>query len=182
MTKEISPYLRDMVFCAISFLATRGIVGGFCSYEDMMQNCLSKLHDTSDSLKKEQNKNDMDNTDQCNESSKPPKQEQSSASFPSIEEVLKDVGDLNSADKSSKLAADLDLMLKLNQDLNEKIDELTLFEKAIQDIKDSSIPIKGHGLIAIGKLLSNRDKEALLHKKELLAIFQVCWETIYIVL
>lgn len=162
-----------MVSCIITYMATHGVAGGSSSYEEIMQTCVSKLYEhTNETLRKEDIESDeipeMDfNHENANQ------EQSSSANAPFMDNPMAAMNFPQSSDKTSSLASDLEEMLKLNRDLNKKIDEFTSFERAIQDIKDTSIPIKGHGLIAVGKLLSSRDKETLCYKKELLSIFQV---------
>lgn len=171
MKKPINSYIKDMVFCIITFMATHGVAGGDTPYEEIMQKCISKLyHQPNDAVDKEFC--ELGAGDSSHKNHEP------GLSFFSDPSAMREFfenpsgANADSSDRSSDLASDLELMLKLNRDLNKKIDELTSFEKAIREIKDSSIPIKGHGLIAVQKLLSNRDKETLCYKKELLAIFQ----------
>ena len=174
MKKPINSCLKDMVSCIITYMATHGVAGGSSSYEEIMQTCVSKLYEhTNETLRRE----DIESTEILETCLNPKNanQEQSSnaANATSMDNPIAGIDFPHSSDKTSSLASSLEEMLKLNRDLNKKIDEFTSFERAIQDIKDTSIPIKGHGLIAVGKLLSSRDKETLCYKKELLSIFQV---------
>lgn len=173
MKKPINSCLKDMVSCIITYMATHGVAGGSSSYEEIMQTCVSKLYEhTSETLRKDDF--EYEDIPEANFNPENINEEQpSGASATCMGNPLAGMNFPQSSDKTSSLASSLEEMLKLNRDLNKKIDEFTSFERAIQDIKDTSIPIKGHGLIAVGKLLSSRDKETLCYKKELLSIFQV---------
>ncbi|KAG8180903.1 hypothetical protein JTE90_020134 [Oedothorax gibbosus] len=46
------------------------------------------------------------------------------------------------------------------------------YEAAVKDVKSSSIPMRGHGLISLGTLLKEKDEATLQSKKDLLNIFQ----------
>lgn len=173
MKKPINSCLKDMVSCIITYMATHGVAGGSSSYEEIMQTCVSKLYEhTNETLRKEDiESSEIPEMDFNHENAN--KELLSSANAIFMDNPMGAMNFPQSSDKTSSLASDLEEMLKLNRDLNKKIDEFTSFERAIQDIKDTSIPIKGHGLIAVGKLLSSRDEETLCYKKELLSIFQV---------
>lgn len=173
MKKPINSCLKDMVSCIITYMATHGVAGGSNSYEEIMRTCISKLYEhTNETLKSEESIGESSESAETDCSHRTTQGESSSTNTSFMNIPLDGIPFPESSDKTSSLASDLEEMLKLNRDLNKKIDEFTSFEKAIQDIKDTSIPIKGHGLIAVGKLLSSRDKETLCYKKELLSIFQ----------
>ena len=46
------------------------------------------------------------------------------------------------------------------------------FHQALQDLKDPLVPVQGHGLIALTRLVEKKDPETLAHSSELLAIFK----------
>ncbi|XP_044267137.1 transport and Golgi organization protein 6 homolog [Tribolium madens] len=69
---------------------------------------------------------------------------------------------------------------KLKQALNEEktqtcetTDEKTEFEEALEDVYDPLLPVRGHGLLTLSKLLEKKDKQALERKQYLLNLFQL---------
>lgn len=46
------------------------------------------------------------------------------------------------------------------------------FEEAMEDLFSPLLPIRGHAILTLGKLIQKRDKETLSHKEHLLSIFQ----------
>ncbi|KAI4464180.1 transport and golgi organization protein 6 family member [Holotrichia oblita] len=46
------------------------------------------------------------------------------------------------------------------------------FEKALVDVQDSLLPVRGHGLMTLSKLIEDKDREALERKSYILNIFQ----------
>ena len=48
----------------------------------------------------------------------------------------------------------------------------TSFSQVLQDLKDPLVPIRGHGLIALARLIERKDPEALARSSELLAVLE----------
>ncbi|KAK3858629.1 hypothetical protein Pcinc_035187 [Petrolisthes cinctipes] len=46
------------------------------------------------------------------------------------------------------------------------------YQEAMEDLFSPLLPVRGHALLALGKLLEKRDKETLAHSKQLFSIFQ----------
>ncbi|XP_018322428.1 uncharacterized protein LOC108735101 isoform X2 [Agrilus planipennis] len=71
-----------------------------------------------------------------------------------------------------------DILLVLNnfqynkKNLKKDAKEITNFEKALQDVFDPLLPIRGHGLLSLAKLLEQKDEETMKKKQYLLNIFQ----------
>lgn len=154
-------------------MATHGVAGDSSSYEEIMQTCISKLYEhTSETLRKEDSTAESGNaSDTCYGHVNAKEGQSSSANASFRHSALSGMHFPEDSEDMCGLATDLEELVKLKRDFTAK--EFTSFEKAVQDIKDTSIPVKGHGLIALGKLLSSRDKETLCYRKELLSIFQV---------
>ncbi len=51
-------------------------------------------------------------------------------------------------------------------------DSCTAFSKALDDVKDPLIPVKGHGLLALARLLQRRDPGTVANQEELLVLFR----------
>lgn len=54
-----------------------------------------------------------------------------------------------------------------------KVEEPSNFEKAVQDICDPLLPVRGHGLLALAKLVEEKDVDVFERKQFVLNIFQV---------
>jgi hypothetical protein len=52
-------------------------------------------------------------------------------------------------------------------------DEKTEFDKALEDVYDPLLPVRGHGLLVLSKLVEKKDKQAVERKQYLLNLFQV---------
>ena len=48
----------------------------------------------------------------------------------------------------------------------------TSFSQVLQDLKDPLVPVRGHGLIALARLIERRDPEVLARSSELLAVLE----------
>ncbi|EFA04066.1 transport and Golgi organization protein 6 [Tribolium castaneum] len=55
----------------------------------------------------------------------------------------------------------------------EATDEKTNFEKALEDVCDPLLPVRGHGLLTLSKLIEKKDKQAVQRKQYLLNLFQL---------
>lgn len=51
-------------------------------------------------------------------------------------------------------------------------DRATPFQQALEDVRDRLVPIKGHGLMSLSKLIQSKDEEALSESQLLLTIFR----------
>lgn len=49
----------------------------------------------------------------------------------------------------------------------------TEFDKALDDVSDPLLPVRGHGLLTLSKLIEKKDKQAIERKQYLLNLFQV---------
>lgn len=86
------------------------------------------------------------------------------------------------SDFSSKICGKSDPQVKKEQDIqkdtkheedevNSKKSESS-YQEAMEDLFSPLLPIRGHALLALGKLLDRRDKETMAHSKQLFSIFQ----------
>ncbi|XP_066983576.1 transport and Golgi organization protein 6 homolog isoform X2 [Macrobrachium rosenbergii] len=60
-------------------------------------------------------------------------------------------------------------MVKTEDDSSHK---RSSYSEAMKDVVSHMLPIRGHGLLALSKLIEERDDETLSHKEQLLALFQ----------
>ena len=49
--------------------------------------------------------------------------------------------------------------------------EVTLYQQAVQEVSDPLLPVKGHGLVSLIKLIESKDEEALSNTHSLLSLF-----------
>lgn len=61
-----------------------------------------------------------------------------------------------------------------------KSTETSSCDEALNDACDALIPVRGHAMIQLGKLLAAGDKQARAKKEQILCIFQVCHFCIYL--
>lgn len=58
------------------------------------------------------------------------------------------------------------------QTTKENFREQTSYAEAMEDLFSPLLPIRGHALLALGKLVEKNDQETLAHKEKLLSVFQ----------
>lgn len=58
--------------------------------------------------------------------------------------------------------------------------EVSTFDESLREACDALLPVRGHAMIQLGKLLAARDKEAKAKKEQILCIFQVSHGPYYI--
>ncbi|XP_064102959.1 transport and Golgi organization protein 6 homolog [Macrobrachium nipponense] len=55
---------------------------------------------------------------------------------------------------------------------SESLHKRSSYSEAMEDVVSPILPTRGHGLLILSKLIEERDDETLLHKEQLLALFQ----------
>lgn len=60
-----------------------------------------------------------------------------------------------------------------NRNFKDDSKDFSEFEKAWHDLSDPLLPVRGHAILALSKLILARDPETIANKHKLLAIFQV---------
>lgn len=99
--------------------------------------------------------------------------EDSLISFQSLLEPLQKLKNQTSNKELIKLIGGVEDAFVENKQPEEEAKELSNFEKAIQDICDPLLPVRGHGLLALARLVEEKDKDIFERKQFILNIFQV---------
>ena len=61
---------------------------------------------------------------------------------------------------------------KVKETQNKVRTEVSVFKAAMDDLMSPMVPVRGHGILALARLVEERDEEALEHGTQLLALFQ----------
>lgn len=93
--------------------------------------------------------------------------------------TVKKVSDENITSESRlKVQSELKKEKGIQKDKNHEEDRVNSnksegsYQEAMEDLFSPLLPIRGHALLALGKLLERRDKETMAHSRQLFSIFQ----------
>ncbi|KFM81853.1 Transmembrane and coiled-coil domain-containing protein 7, partial [Stegodyphus mimosarum] len=173
---KIDIYLKQMVSSILTFIATHGAACENDACADVMKEFIANMSELSNKRAKDLKGVQTRKGTSNKKSNKTCPSRKHISDSSNISEGAgcsrQSTGDIKSEPQAVK---DVDNVVSdvSNMDLGSSVNKKdSTFQAAMHDLKDSLVPVRGHGLISLGKLLQQRDAEAVHNKEQLLKIFQ----------
>ncbi|KAK7080604.1 Transport and Golgi organization protein 6 [Halocaridina rubra] len=88
-----------------------------------------------------------------------------------VSQTIKSNPDLKT-DKKTKLQRDIEVHTTTQSREKMQSIKTSSYQEAMEDLVSPILPTRGHGLLALGKLIEKRDPDTISHKEQLLTLFQ----------